>query len=82
MSDEGIDELAIVPLDNVSDDASRQLVCVYNNGPETLTVVCSTGAAPSITPAATSANARKRGSAHDHGLGCSLMPRTSIGAVS
>jgi hypothetical protein len=30
--------------------ASRQLVCVYNNGPESLTVVCSTGAAPSITP--------------------------------
>jgi hypothetical protein len=30
--------------------ASRQMVIVYNNGPEVLTVVLSTGAAPAVTP--------------------------------
>jgi hypothetical protein len=30
--------------------SNRQIVTIYNNGPETLTVVLSTGAAPTITP--------------------------------
>lgn len=30
--------------------SSRQLVCVYNNGPEPITVVLSTGTAPTVTP--------------------------------
>jgi hypothetical protein len=33
-----------------TNQASRQIVSIYNNGPEPLTVVLSTGAAPSITP--------------------------------
>jgi hypothetical protein len=33
-----------------TNQASRQIVTIYNNGPEELTVVVSSGAAPTITP--------------------------------
>lgn len=33
-----------------TNQSSRQVVTIYNNGPEVLTVVLSTGSAPSITP--------------------------------